>query len=249
MIKVLFSLIFPLFLFAGEIKVAAAADLIYAFEEIKKVYEEKHKDDKLKISLGSSGKATTQIINGAPYDIFFSADMKYVQQLKDEGFVVSEPKPYAYGRVGLFVLKDKKFDISKGIELLKDKNIKKIAIADPAHAPYGVAAKNSLISQKYYDLVKDKLVLGENVSQAAQFITSGAADIGIIPISLALSETLKKLGEFYLFPKEWHNEILQGYGVTKNGANNKSVKKFEEFISSKEARVIFEKYGFSLPNE
>lgn len=236
-------------LFAAEAKIAAAADLVYCFKEMVAAFEKKNPGEKLTVAFGSSGKAYTQITNGAPYDMFFSADMGYVQKLKDKGLVTSDPKPYAYGRIGLWAPKGKGIDVKKGISVLSSPKIAKIAIADPAHAPYGIAAENALKSQKIYDKVKHKLVLGENVSQAAQFVTSGAANIGILPISLAYSETLKKAGDFYLLPASWHNDIIQGYGVTKVGDKNPTARKFEEFVGSKEARAIFKKYGFILPNE
>lgn len=234
---------------ADEIKVAAAADLVYAFGEIKKVYEKLYPEDKLNIAFGSSGKAFTQISNGAPYEIFFSADMGYVEKLKEKGLAVGEVKPYAHGRIGFWAPKSEKLPLEKGMEILKDERVKKLAIADPEHAPYGIAAVNALKSQGMYELVKSKLVLGENVSQAAQFVQSGAANLGILPISLAYSDKLRNSGDFYLFPEEWHNEIIQGYGILKPGENKPSVKRFAEFVSTKEAREIFKKYGFLLPNE
>lgn len=239
----------PMLAFATEAKITAAADLVYCFPEIEKAFEKRYPGEKVAFSFGSSGKAMTQIANGAPYDMYFSANMGYVQKLKDQGQIVTDPKPYAYGRVGMFVMNSSSVDVTKGIEVLLDPKIKKIAIADPAHAPYGVAAVETLKSQGVYDKVKDKLVLGENVSQATQFVSSGAADIGIIPISLGYSDKLKKAGKFSLFPAKWHNDIIQGYGITKVGASNQVAKDFSDFVSSPEARTIFKAYGFVLPNE
>lgn len=239
----------PILVAAGEAKIAAAADLVYCFAEMEKAFEKRYPNEKVAFSFGSSGKAMTQIANGAPYDMYFSANMGYVQKLKDQGQIASDPKAYAYGRVGMFVMNGSKVDISKGMGILLDPSVKKIAIADPAHAPYGVAAVEALKNQEIYDKVKDKLVLGENVSQATQFVNSGAADIGIIPISLGYSEKLKKEGKFVLFPAKWHNDIIQGYGITTIGANNKTAKLFAEYVSSPEARKIFKEYGFVLPHE
>jgi molybdate transport system substrate-binding protein len=248
--KILISLVIvKAILFAGEAKITAAADLVYAFKEMEIAFEKQNPGEKLSIAYGSSGKAFTQIKNGAPYDMFFSADMGYVQKLKDAGLAVGEPKPYAYGRIGIWVPRGKGIDVSKGISALTDPKVKKIAIADPAHAPYGVAAVNALKSQNLYDKLKEKFVLGENVSQAAQFTQSGAAEVGMLPISLAYSETLKKSGDFYLLPAAWHNDIVQGYGVLKAGEKNPTARKFEAFVASKEGRAIFKKYGFVLPNE
>jgi molybdate transport system substrate-binding protein len=236
-------------LFAGEAKITAAADLVYCFGEMEKAFEKQYPNEKLSFTYGSSGKAMTQISKGAPYDMFFSADMGYVQKLKDSGFVVSNPKPYAYGRIGLFAMKNRGIDVSKGLSILSDPKVSKISIADPSHAPYGVAAVEALKSQKRYDSVKDKLVLGENASQAAQFVTSGAAEVGIIPISLGYSDKLKAIGNFNLLPGSWHNDIIQGYGITTVGKNNETAKKFEAFVATPQARTIFKKYGFVLPNE
>jgi molybdate transport system substrate-binding protein len=236
-------------LLAGEAKIAAAADLVYAFKEIKILFEKQNPGEKLSIAYGSSGKAFTQIKNGAPYDMFFSADMGYVQKLKEAGLAVTNPKPYAYGRVGIWATKKSGIDVSKGLSILTDPKVKKISLPDPSHAPYGVAAINALKSQKQYDKVKDKFVLGENATQAAQFAQSGAAEVALIPISLGYSELLKKEGNFYLMPANWHNEIIQGYAILKQGKDNPTAKKFESFVATREAREIFKKYGFVLPNE
>jgi molybdate transport system substrate-binding protein len=146
-------------------------------------------------------------------------------------------------------MKDRGIDVSKGLSILSDPKVSKIAIADPSHAPYGVAAVEALKSQKKYDSVKDKLVLGENASQSAQFITSGAAEVGIMPISLGYSDKLKAVGNYALLPGSWHNDIIQGYGITTVGKDNETAKKFEAFVATPEARTIFKKYGFVLPNE
>ncbi len=249
-IKTIFSLlVMTSSIFAGVAKITAASDLVYAFSEMKSVFEKQNPDDKVLISFGSSGKAYTQIINGAPYDLYFSASMKYVQNLEKKGFTATKPKIYAYGQIGLWILKDKNLDINRGMSILLDPRIQKIAIANPEHAPYGVAAVEALKNKKYYKKVKEKIVTGENVSQTAQFVQSGAADIGILPISLASSKILKKIGDFYLFPADWHNAITQGYALLKHGKDNPTAKKFENFVSSKEAREIFNKYGFKLSDE
>jgi molybdate transport system substrate-binding protein len=236
-------------LLAGEAKIAAAADLVYAFKEMEALFEKQNPGEKLFVAFGSSGKAFTQIKNGAPYDMFFSADMGYVQKLKEAGLAVTTPKPYAYGRVGIWATKKSGIDVSKGLSILTDPKVKKISLPDPSHAPYGVAAINALKSQKHYDKVKNKFVLGENATQAAQFAQSGAAEVALIPISLGYSEALKKEGKFFILPANWHNEIIQGYAILKQGKDNQTAKKFESFVATKEAREIFKKYGFVLPNE
>lgn len=239
----------PMLVFAGDAKITAAADLVYCFAEMEKAFEKRYPNEKLSFAYGSSGKAFTQLSNGAPFDMFFSANMGYVQKLKDAGIVVTEPKPYAYGRVGIWTTDSKGIDVSKGLSILLDPKVKKIAVPDPAHAPYGVAAVEALKSQGIYDKVKDKLVLGENATQTAQFAQSGAADVALIPISLGYSDVLKKEGPFWLMNGKWHNDIVQGYGITKQGASNDTAHKFEAYVATPEARAIFKKYGFVLPNE
>lgn len=236
-------------LVAGEVKITAAADLVYAFKEMKALFLQQNPGDKVSIAFGSTGKAYTQIMNGAPYDIYFAADMGYVQKLAEQGLTVTKPKPYAYGRIGIWTLKNSGIDVSKGMASLLDPKVKRVAIADPSHAPYGVAAVNALKSQGYYDALKDRFALGENVSQVAQFIHSGAAEIGILPLSLSKADVMTKEGNFYLLPENWHNHIIQGYALLKKGKDNPTAQKFVKFIATPQARAIFKKYGFVLPNE
>ena len=245
--KYLISLILLISLsISGEIRVVAASDLIYALNQVKSKYQSRYQNDKISISFGSSGKAFTQIIHNAPYDIYLSANMSYVERLHKRGLTATKPKAYAYGRIGIWVANSKDINISKGMDILLDKKIKKISIANPRHAPYGVAAVEALKSQGYYSKVRQKLVMGENVSQTAQFALSGASDAGIVPISLAISKEMKSRGKFYLFPSNWHKPIKQGYALLKRASNNHSAKRFEEYLSSKEAREIFKEYGFRI---
>lgn len=232
-------------LFAADIQVAAASDLKFALDEIVAIYEAKNKDEKVKVSYGSSGKFTTQIINGAPYQLFFAANIEYPQKLKAAGLIVGEPRPYAIGRLAL-VAKKGRYDIKKGLQLLKTANIGKFSIANPEHAPYGKAAMEILQNSKTVDNVKQKLVLGENIQQATNFVLLGAADMGIVANSLLLSpEAIGKL-DGYLIPANLHKEMKQAYAVTKKGEGNPSVQKFTAFFEGKEADTVLKKYGFSL---
>lgn len=234
---------------AGEVSITAASDLQYAMKEIIASFEARNHGDKVKAVFGSSGKAFAQIAGGAPYDIYFAADIEYPQRLRREGFAVTEPKPYAIGRIALWVTNRSRLDVAKGIDLLLAPSVKKIAIANPDHAPYGRIAREVLQHFKIYDQVKNKLVLGENVQQAAQFVKSGAADAGLVAYSLALAPLLAKDGRYLLIPAGAHREIIQGYVLLKPSVNNPVARKFEAFVGSNEARSIFRKYGFSLPNE
>ncbi|MEZ0322988.1 MAG: molybdate ABC transporter substrate-binding protein [Hydrogenothermaceae bacterium] len=247
------SLLFGVRAFAGEITIYAAADLSHAFDEIQKIYEKKYPQDKLKIIYGSSGQGYSQILNGAPYDMLFSADMGYVQKLKEQGFTISEPKPYAVGRLIIWTRKDSGINVNEGINVVLNPAVKKIAIANWEVAPYGLAAKQCLEYYKLFDKVKDKLVLGENITKTAQYVQTGNAEIGFLSLSLAKSEKLQKEGVYYLLPEGCHKQILQGQAILKHAASSKetleTAKRFESFIESPEARKIFIKYGFILPGE
>lgn len=236
-------------LLAGQVSVTAASDLQYAMKEIISAYVKKNPHDKVSVVFGSSGKAFSQIGNGAPYDMFFSADISYPEKLKASGSAISEPKPYAIGRMTVWVKKSSGLDAKKGILLLTDPKVKKIAMANPDHAPYGRIAREVMEHYKVYDRVKDKIVLGENIQQTAQFVQTGAADVGMIACSLALAPVLAKEGNYHLVPENSHKPIVQGYVLLKPALRNKTAKKFERFISSREARTIFRSYGFTLPNE
>ncbi len=238
---------------SGEITIFAASDLVYAFSEIKKLYKKEYKDDDIRVIFGSSGKGYHQILNGAPFDIFFSANMKYVELLKEKGLVVSKIKPYAFGRIGIWTRNDSKIDLSKGIYVVLNPNVKKIAIANWKHAPYGQASKECLEYYHLFKKVKNKFVIGENISQTAQFTEIGAADIGFVAYSLAKGSKLKKEGKFYLLPEKCHKPIKQGMGILKHAKTNtekyKTAERFFNFIQTKKARKIMNKYGFILPNE
>jgi len=230
---------------AEVIRVFAAADLQYALKEIAQEYMKANPQDRVKLVFGSSGKGAIQIRKGAPYHLFFSADMKYVEELHREGYTITQPKAYAVGRIVVWVRKDSGLDPSSFPDILFRAN--KIAIANWEHAPYGQAAKEALESYGVFEKVKNKLVLGENISQTASYVYSGAADVGIIALSLALSPTMKEKGKYWLIPQERHRPIVQGYGITKFGEYSSSARRFYNFIETKTARNILLKYGFFVP--
>ena len=172
---------------AQEITVAAAADLQFAMQEVGTRFQQES-GKAVKLIYGSSGNFAQQLQNGAPFDMFFSANLDYPRQLEAAG--LTEPGTfyqYAIGKIVVWVPNDSKLDLSSGLKALLDPSIKKIAIANPQHAPYGKAAVAALQKENIYEQVKDKLVLGENISQTASFVASGSADVGIIALSLALS--------------------------------------------------------------
>lgn len=227
-----------------RISVAAASDLKFALDSIILVYQKLHTGKKVQVTYGSSGKFFEQIQYGAPFDIYFSADKSYPLQLKEKGFTVSEVKVYGIGRIAIW---SRKLDPNlKKMNSLSDTKIKKIAIANPEHAPYGERAMESMKYYRVYDMVKHRLVFGENISQAAQFVQLGAADIGIVALSLALSPNMKQRGGmFYLIPEESHQRLEQGYVILKQAVNKKSALQFYDFIASPTAIAILRYFGFS----
>lgn len=246
---ILFTLLNAKVSFGELIRVFAASDLQYALREIAEVYMKKYPEDRIELIFGSSGKGYAKIKQGAPYHIFLSADMDYVQRLYREGLIVTEPKPYAVGRIVVWTRKESPLNPSKFPEVLLQPNVKKIALANWEHAPYGKAGKEALEAYGIFEKVRSKIVLGENISQTASFVFSGSADIGIIALSLALAPELQKRGKFWLIPEDKHSPLIQGYGITAEGSKLINVRRFYDFISSKKARDIFIKYGFLLPGE
>jgi molybdate transport system substrate-binding protein len=232
---------------AEEITIAAASDLNFAFKELVTEYE-KTTSNHVKLSLGSSGNFYAQIQNGAPFDLYFSADIGYPRKLEEAGLTVpGSIYPYAVGQIVLWAGKDSHLDLSKGLESLREPTVKKIAIANPKHAPYGRAAVAAMEYFKVYDQVKDKLILGENISQAAQFIESGACDAGIIALSLALAPAMKAAGQYWEIPAVAHPPLEQGAVILKESKNPEAARQFLEFIKSHHGQEIMKRYGFTLP--
>jgi len=230
-----------------EITIAAASDLNFAIKEIVAEFE-KTSGNHVKLSLGSSGNFYAQIQNGAPFDLYFSADIGYPKKLKEAGLIVpGSLYRYAVGRIVLWTNHTSQRDVSKGLEVLRDPAIKKIAIANPKHAPYGRAAVAAMEHYNVYQLVKDRLILGENISQAAQFIESGACDLGIIALSLALAPTMKAAGAYWEIPSDAHPPLEQGAAILKSSKQQEVAKQFVEFMQDKRGQEIMTRYGFTLP--
>lgn len=230
---------------AEKIRIAAASDLRFALDSIAAVFK-RNNPGTVDIIYGSSGKFFEQLSNGAPFDIFFSADISYPRQLQQKKLTFSEVYPYGVGQI---VLWSKKIDPEKeGMESLLHSSIKKIAIANPVHAPYGKRAEEALAYYKLIESVKEKLVYGENISQTAQFVTTGAADIGIVALSLALSPNMKKEnGKYFLIPENSHQPLVQGVVIMRQAESNDLAKDFLEFIKSEKAATIFNYFGFAKP--
>lgn len=232
--------------FAEELAIAAASDLNFAIKDLITEYE-KATGNHVKLSLGSSGNFYAQIQNGAPFDLYFSADIGYPKKLEEAGLTVpGSLYRYAVGRIVLWTNHTSKRDVSKGLELLRDASVKKIAIANPKHAPYGRAAVAAMQHFKVYEEAKDRLVLGENISQAAQFIESGACDVGVIALSLALAPTMKAAGTYWEIPAEAHPPLEQGAAILKSSKQQKTAEQFIEFMQSAKGQEIMSRYGFTL---
>ena len=229
---------------AQTVKVAAAADLRYAMDEVVKEFKKTNSGANVEVIYGSSGNAFTQISNGAPFDLYFSADIVYPKKLKEAGLTLSDPKLYAIGRI---VLWSASLDISKGLSVLAGNPNIKIATANPEHAPYGQRSVEALKFYKLYEKVEKQLIFGENISQAAQFCLSGNADAGLIALSLVLSPSMTNHGKYFLIDEKAHRPLEQAYAILNHAKGNKHAFAFAEFISSPAARLIFEKYGFTLP--
>ena len=235
---------------AQELHVAAAADLNFALPEIAKAFEAQT-GTKVLLSFGSSGNLFAQIQSGAPFDVFCSADMEYPRKLAFAGQALPRTfQQYASGRLVLWVRSDSKLNFERdGIKSLLDPSIRKIAIANPEHAPYGRAAVAALQKAKLYDQVKEKLVLGENVSQAAQFVTSGNADAGLVSLSLAQAPELQKQGRFWKIPPEIAESLPQGVIVLKQSASPEMADRFVDFFACGAGQKILARYGFDVdPN-
>jgi molybdate transport system substrate-binding protein len=235
---------------AQEIIVAAAADMSAALPELAAAYTKKT-GQAIKLSFGASGNLTNQIRNGAPFDIFFSADEQYPQQLIAEGLASKDTLyRYAVGRLVLWVPTDSPLDLSKlGSNALLDPSVKKISIANPATAPYGRAAEAALKHFGIYDQVASRLVLGENVSQAAQFVESGNAQAGLIALSHALAPAMKDKGRYWPVPLDVYPTLNQAAVVLSRSKQQDTARKFLEFMRTSEATSLLSNYGFSLPAE
>lgn len=234
---------------ADEITIAAAADLTFAFKDVTAKFQQQT-GDQVKLSLGSSGNFYSQIQNGAPFDLFFSADMNYATRLQDAG--LTEPgslTEYAIGKIVLWAPSSSKLEVNAGLSALKDPGINKIAVANPEHAPYGRAAVAAMKHEGVYDAVKDKIVLGENISQTAQFVQSGNADIGIIALSLAMAPAMKDKGKYFEIPTDDYPPIEQAAVILKSSHKKDLARKFLAFIKTPEIGALMQRYGFAIPKE
>ncbi len=233
---------------AQEITVAAAADLQSVMQEVAARFQ-KETGKTVKPIYGSSGNFFQQIQNGAPFDMFFSANLDFPKKL--EAAALAEPGTfyqYATGKIVIWVPNESKLDVTSGLPSLLNPAIKKIAIANPQHAPYGQAAVAAMKKENVYDKLADKFVLGENISQTASFVVSGAADTGIIALSLALSPNMKDKGRYAEVPSADYPPIEQACVILKSSQQKDTAKAFLNFIKTPAVAELFRTYGFAVPS-
>ena len=223
---------------------AAASNLTYVMPELVKAFEKEHSQIRIRLSLASTGSLYMQIKQGAPYDLFLAADEKRPGLLFQEGLTEGEPFVYANGRLVLWG--QEKTDFSKGITSLVSAEFKKIALANPKHAPYGEAAKSVLDEEGLWEKLKSKFIFGENISQTAQFVQSGSAQAGFIAESMLQSEVMKK-GSIFHIPKDRHNSIIQR-GVILKGKKKfaEGARLFRDFLFSDQGREILTEFGYGV---
>jgi molybdate transport system substrate-binding protein len=227
---------------AQNVKVAAAANLRYVFEEIKASYAIANPITNVTVSFGSSGTLLQQIMNGAEFDIFMAADNTFPEKLKDQGAASGEIKTYALGKL---VLWSNTIDMSQGLELLAEPSVKRIAIAKPELAPYGDRAIEVLKAAGLYNKVKEKIIYADNISQTAQFAQTGNAEVAFLAMSLTLTPEMK--GSVYLVDPKLYKPVEQAMVLVKSWKTNPEAAKFMKFVLSATCKPIFEKNGYIVP--
>ena len=245
-LSLILTIVIPSTANCGEIVVAAASDLTFAFKEVAARFETET-GNSVKLSYGSSGNFFSQIQNGAPYDVFFSADIEYPKKLERAGLI--EPGTiyeYATGRIVLWAPSTSKLDLSRGLAAMLDSTIRKIAIANPDHAPYGRAAVAAMRHAGIYEQLKGKLVLGENISQTAQFVQSGNADIGVLALSIVLAPAMKSAGRYVEIPAGDYPALVQAAVILKSSRSKQLARQFFNFLKQPAIVSLMRQYGFTI---
>lgn len=227
---------------AQTVKVAAAANLRSVFDEIKSVYQQANPKTNVSVNFGSSGTLLQQILNGAEFDVFMAADNSFPAKLKDQGAASGEMKVYALGKL---VLWSNTLDVSKGLDILTDPSVKRIAIAKPDLAPYGDRAVACLKQAGLFEKVKDKIIFADNISQTAQFAQTGNAEIGFLALSLTMTPDMK--GSVYVIDPKLYKPVEQAMILVKGWKVNPEAAKFMKFVLGTECKTVFEKYGYMIP--
>jgi molybdate transport system substrate-binding protein len=231
--------------------VAAAADLKFALDEAAAAFQAKNPGVEVSVTYGASGTLYAQLTNEAPFDLFLSADIDYPHRLVEQGKAVRDSEfLYALGHLVVWVPAGSKLDVKGlGMRALADPAVKKVAVANPKHAPYGRTAEAAMKALGVYDEVKGRLVMAENIAQAAQFVESGAADVGVIALSLALAPSMRDKGRYWQVPLDAYPRLEQG-GVILTGVRDaEGARRLRTFLTGAEGRAILARYGFTLPGE
>jgi molybdate transport system substrate-binding protein len=231
-------------LVAQSVRVAAAANLRFVLDDIKSVYAETHPGVKIDVTLGASGALVTQIMNGAQYDFFMAADKMFPEKVKADGAAVGDVKTYAFGRLALW---STTLDVSKGINIVTDPSVVRIAVAKPESAPYGDRALQCLSYYHLFTKVQHKIVYADNIAQAAQYVATGNAEVGFLALALVLGPEMRNKGTYLLLDPKSYTPVEQACVLIKTRSPNSAAPAFMEFVLSKACRPIFEKYGYLLP--
>jgi len=231
----------------GKVTIAAAANLVHTIDVVEAAFRTQHPEIEIVVVIASSGSLVAQITHGAPFDVFLSADLDYPQALIKSGHAVADSlTPFAVGQLVLWTT-NPDLPIDKLVHALRDPAMHKLAIAHPSTAPYGRAAQQTLESLHLWQALQPKLVIGENISQAAQFVGSGNADAGFIARSLVMSPTLAGQGRWIEVHADLHQPLTQGAVLTLRGADNPSAREFLIFLLSEETRKVFARQGYGVP--
>lgn len=236
---------------AAELKVAAAADLKFALDELVEEFHVSQPSTRVAVTYGSSGNFFAQIQNEAPFDLYFSADIAHPRKLAEAGLALDgDVFLYAIGRIVVWAPATSPVDVEKlGSQSLLAPSVKRIAIANPRHAPYGLAAVAAMKSLEVFERAEPLLVHGENVAQTAQFVQSGAADIGIIALSLALAPAMTDEGRYWQIPLDAYPRMDQGGIILAGTMDPAAARSFRDFVLSDHGRAVLERYGFSIPEK
>ena len=246
--RIMFLLAIMLVVFvasAQKINVAASANLRYVLEEIKTAYMKKYPSVKIDLTFGASGTLYQQISNGARFDFFMAADTEFPTKLRERGFAAGEVNTYAYGKL---VLYSSSLPVDKrGLDILKHATIAKIAVANPATAPYGDRAVKLLKALTIYDEIKHKIVIAENISATAQYVSTGNTELGFIALSLALAPDMKGKGSYYVIPGNLYQPIAQSCVLIKKAELNTAAAEFQKYVLSAETKKMWVKWGYDTP--
>lgn len=232
-----------------KLTIAAAADLQFALEDVARQFHAAHPEVEMQIVYGSSGNFYAQIRNQAPFDVFLSADLEYPRQLAQQGLAAPDSVfQYAVGRLAVWVPAQSPLDVSRlQMQVFEDPSVKHVAIANPQHAPYGRAAEAALRKFGVYDRIAGKLVFAENIAQTLQFVQSGAADVGVVALSLAVAPAVRRQGRYWEVPLDAYPRLWQGGAILKRAQRSPAAAAFRAFLTSAAGRRILQQYGFSLP--